>query len=134
MYPNMWFLQFSCFYNLPVIAETFFPTWTFANSLHFKHVFSLKWTSILKFFFKFFFFFLNPNISFHFQQGEALLGTQFENIFTRTNKGESLMKTHEKNNAIFNHVCRWTKARNTVATVNRCHLLNTCSNIIKNVL
>lgn len=46
---------------------------------------------------------MNPKISFHFQQGEALLETQLESIFTRTNKGQSLMKTHEKNTAIFDH-------------------------------
>lgn len=52
----------------------------------------------LEIFFKVFF---NPKISFHFQQGEALLETQFENIFTRTNKGQSLMKTHEKKILLF---------------------------------
>lgn len=44
------------------------------------------------------------------------------------------MKAHEKNTAIFDHVCRLTETRNTVATVNSCHELNSCSNIIKNVL
>lgn len=57
----------------------------------------------IDFFFKSFF---NTKISLHFQQGEALLETQFQNIFTRTNKGQSLMKTHEKNIAIFDYVCR----------------------------
>lgn len=66
--------------------------------------------------------FLNPKICFYFQQCEALTATQFENI-ARTNKGQSLMKTNKKNAAIFDHFHRWTKTKNSVATVNRCHLL-----------
>lgn len=50
--------------------------------------------------------FLNPKISFHFQQGERLLKTQSENTIARANEGQSLMETHEKNSAGFDHICR----------------------------
>lgn len=92
---------------------------------------SSKLISILKFWKKKFWGFFSPEISFHFQQGERLLKTQSENIITRENEGPSLMETLEKNNAGFDHVCRWTKTRNTVTIINRCHLFNTCKHIIQ---